>query len=1224
MDIDDTVRDHQEVFFDQLSSFVVEHANTTRTIVQTLREDWGPSLWDAWTDTASIDFSHTRDRTDLVTTMGPAALNNVLLHRTILMFTSLQLELQTLAEEAIVELIPPLCLYGADPTTRDDDAARGLGKMLPHLMDVWNWHDRCKKVVLRTVHQMSRTFSATHERGKLAPFQSMRLPSLWNAMYDCLGAVAMVDEVLSRHDIAQKSAVILQRVLDRVKQNPDKYGEDVNVEYVEQSARLLKKLDRDLLHRTLLASVVAQEFDTPDAMVTVNEVLFNIAAEHLMDSTVLLTELIAQNRERKEERRRVIGVAAAFYWFCTLFDARLSVAPHTTLRNRITEQLYALQKVSPVVFIYGDSSVKVGQWLSQLMPHVIGQAVKEPTKEALAAVKEALAKKRRLLVEGTKQYRRDVAQWVSLMRATYSHERTKAKGLIRMMTALLIRGVFVAQNIQRLIHEVFSLHVAAGEGMSKSMVEQIMTLVSMLMTIRNTVHSKTSTIATMFSLIAQCQAYAIQRDLFELQGMMSKKQTQQNNGLSPLQNEALTDQLCAVQQAFALLGQPPTRQTLALIDVSLSIVFRRRGLLEELAARADNCFRLLGSLRDVAMFQKRLTDATDCSVLYWQPECLPIFIKTVYDRPALSQELIFLVQALQDCRDPLQRGKHDSGDSLQAEFEKVVEEHIEQQIIMPLLTEIETDLRLHIHAGVRGMPYKKLGDGPNGPRTPKDLGRLCRLPPMFFFSRILNISRRLEDALDRNFYDLNALNPNDWKAYDEMRTLATKKYGLHLLEGHLPGSIVDQGLDVLVITKNINVFIAHYAYNLNEQVFIQRPQLTEAKHLNALHIRHVANSIRTHGTGIMSTTVHYVFKCLLKKLNVISEFLYDDVIKSKLLKEIKLFEQYKEKMNRRFAFERAEKFNTDMRNIGSTDDGKTYLDRFRQVVTEVGNALGYVRMVRSGGLRSVADAAVAIPDLENVPLLEKCFNPKAKRPDEEGKGGEDDEDEEDEEDFDLDEEEECEDASATISPTTADSVKIVDQVVHGMMKKLSDGSDYFRMLVDAVSKRLADNKKYAHLKNFHVIIPPMSISFVAMLVNQKEKLTKKNKDGLFCDDGFALGCSFLLSLFRIEQNFDSLHWFDSAIHHLRSRRQAETQELAESRESQKNSRNRGGDQEDTFAADSIQLSIAVLDQSIHEYMSLHHAFNSCRVFFTQKKKEEEQDEEDEEDEGAAAAAAASQ
>ena len=98
--------------------------------------------------------------------------------------------------------------------------------------------------------------------------------------------------------------------------------------------------------------------------------------------------------------------------------------------------------------------------------------------------------------------------------------------------------------------------------------------------------------------------------------------------MTPLQTEALTDQQCAIQQAFALLAQPPTRQNLACLDIALSIVFRRRDLLEELSAKADNIFRLMTTMRDIATFQKRLIDATDCAVLYWQPECLPTFFKT--------------------------------------------------------------------------------------------------------------------------------------------------------------------------------------------------------------------------------------------------------------------------------------------------------------------------------------------------------------------------------------------------------------------------------------------------------------------------------------------------------------------------------------------------------------------------------------------------------------------
>jgi WASH complex subunit 7 len=46
----------------------------------------------------------------------------------------------------------------------------------------------------------------------------------------------------------------------------------------------------------------------------------------------------------------------------------------------------------------------------------------------------------------------------------------------------------------------------------------------------------------------------------------------------------------------------------------------------------------------------------------------------------------------------------------------------------------------------------------------------------------------------------------------------------------------------------------------------------------------------------------------------------------------------------------AEKFNKDIKKLGLTPDGLSYLDQFRVLITEIGNALGYVRMVRRAGL----------------------------------------------------------------------------------------------------------------------------------------------------------------------------------------------------------------------------------------------------------------------------------
>lgn len=79
--------------------------------------------------------------------------------------------------------------------------------------------------------------------------------------------------------------------------------------------------------------------------------------------------------------------------------------------------------------------------------------------------------------------------------------------------------------------------------------------------------------------------------------------------------------------------------------------------------------------------------------------------------------------------------------------------------------------------------------------------------------------------------------------------------------------------------RNIHVFVSRYLYNLNNQVGLVRRKMqtllltagsepmfplqifvekaSNNKHLNTINIRHVANSIRTHGTGIMNTTVSF-------------------------------------------------------------------------------------------------------------------------------------------------------------------------------------------------------------------------------------------------------------------------------------------------------------------------------------------------------------------------------
>jgi WASH complex subunit 7 len=53
-----------------------------------------------------------------------------------------------------------------------------------------------------------------------------------------------------------------------------------------------------------------------------------------------------------------------------------------------------------------------------------------------------------------------------------------------------------------------------------------------------------------------------------------------------------------------------------------------------------------------------------------------------------------------------------------------------------------------------------------------------------------------------------------------MRNLCKKQYGIILSNVYLPTQTLEQGLDLLVITKNINFFVSKYSYNLNNNFFL--------------------------------------------------------------------------------------------------------------------------------------------------------------------------------------------------------------------------------------------------------------------------------------------------------------------------------------------------------------------------------------------------------------------
>uniref|UniRef100_A0A3B3VAH5 WASH complex subunit 4 n=1 Tax=Poecilia latipinna TaxID=48699 RepID=A0A3B3VAH5_9TELE len=744
-----------------------------------------------------------------------------------------------------------------------------------------------------------------------------------------------------------------------------------------------------------------------------------------------------------------------------------------------------------------------------------------------------LQQRAQTLTKDVQSYYVFVTSWMMKMESVLSKENKSDKLAedLNSRCNVFVQGILYAYSISTIIKTTMNMYMSMQRPMTKTSVKALCRLVELLKAVEHTFHRRSMVVADSVSLITlQLQSQALNAISNAKKRVISDKKY----------SEQRLDVLSSLVLAENALSGPSTKERRLVVSLALCVGTQLKTFKDEELLPLQVVLKKLDLISELC---ERVRLQCDCSFLYWHRAVFPIYLDDVYDNAVDAARMHYMFSALRDSVSCMLYAKHlESCDQLLGCFDKEIMGVFNEHLLDKLCKEIEKDLRLSVHT------HLKLDDRNPFKVGMKDLAHFFSVKPIRFFNRFIHIKAYVTHYLDKTFYNLTTVALHDWATYSEMRNLATQRYGLTMTEAHLPSQTLEQGLDVLEIMRNIHVFVSRYLYNLNNQIFVEKA--SNNKHLNTINIRHIANSIRTHGTGIMNTTVNFTYQFLRKKFYIFSQFMYDEHIKSRLIKDIRFFREIKDQSDHKYPFERAEKFNRGIRKLGLTPDGQSYLDQFRQLISQIGNAMGYVRMIRSGGLHCCSSAIRFVPDLEDIVNFEELVK-------EEG-----------------------------LSEETQRSARVLDSVLSDLTSNSAEGTEYFKKLVAVFAPEFRSAKNM-HLRNFYMIVPPLTVNFVEHSISCKEKLNKKNKTGAaFTDDGFAMGVAYILKLLDQYLEFDSLHWFQA----VRDKYRKELSAVAKEQTVQSAG-------QDEKLLQTMNLTQKRLDVYLQEFELLYFSLSSARIFF---------------------------
>ena len=719
----------------KINSFALQHESLLREVEQ--------AIGNAIAETPTSHYKPIRTATEPPERVFPVDLivtDNDILHKvlTVIVFLCDEInELNTIAEE---KFIPPLVMFGQKPAAcgdeggeNDDDDDVGsmgvpdgkkekmLGQILPLLQELSNFVDRCYSVAVNFVQQVSSLLNAKEELYK-SSFQKTHLIRVFSSLGSLLKTLITFDCVIDQNEALKQSWTSYKYMIAVARADTEAFS--TNDKELAKFEKLLVSLDTNIMTNEIFKGCIEQNFEVylnvqnnyMEEFVRVRENATFIRELLSSHRTLIDQALDIMNRTNEMNEREDIVHAFALY---ALYRQLVNLT--TPPDAKVQKFLWGLQKQVPVIILHDKVVWYPAEFLNEYAPFFIKKP--DPPSPDLCR-KQYLQAFDNTLTQRVANLTSQVQSWLVLaenrIQSSLKHEESVAKAMdlrgsialkgteyfMRFLSVLfvdvhdkIVLGLSLANRASYMAKYTLTMHSVLEQPMTKSHILSVAKLAELLKSIEFTFVRKDTEIAEakVHMMKQLCTA------IYEMLRPVHKKIVTSRK-LSSEKLDLLTSM--AILQSIIRSSDTLSYSRDILIYVLSTMVqaaSSAAGILSDSDSQKIRAYvRRLSCLRSLS---KSITRACNTQFLYFHREFVfPHAVEAMYNQQKVAADTFsaykiqYLVSAMCDGTRLCSVVLHEDPDIMCNKFKAFLLNVLDTEIIKPLCSAIETDLRLHIHS----------------------------------------------------------------------------------------------------------------------------------------------------------------------------------------------------------------------------------------------------------------------------------------------------------------------------------------------------------------------------------------------------------------------------------------------------------------------------------------------------------------------------------------------